>query len=125
MQSDRTAGIFGFCAGVLGGAYNIHGPPLVIFGTMRNWSAEKFLATLQGYFLPAGLVVVCGHSFEGLLTAKVLWLYAAALPVVVAAVACGRALNRRFDGRKFTRYVHGVLILVAVTLLLQTTFSAR
>lgn len=123
LQTDRTAGIFGFCAGVLGGAYNIHGPPLVIFGTMRNWSAEKFRATLQGYFLPAGLVVVGGHCFEGLLTARVFWLYAIALPIVVLAVACGRALNRRFDSKNFTRYVHGVLILVAVTLLVRTAFT--
>src|SRR4051812_41091429 len=29
----------GFCGGVLGGAYGMNGPPLVIYGAMRRWSA--------------------------------------------------------------------------------------
>src|SRR5262249_31722764 len=49
LQSDRTAWLFGFAAGVLGGAYGMNGPPLVIYGTLRGWSAEHFRATLQGY----------------------------------------------------------------------------
>lgn len=28
---------FGFIAGVLGGAYNTNGPPIVIYGDMRRW----------------------------------------------------------------------------------------
>src|SRR6476646_9489445 len=35
----------GFCAGVLGGAYGLNGPPLVIYGTMRRWSAQHCRAT--------------------------------------------------------------------------------
>ncbi|HEY2168908.1 MAG TPA: sulfite exporter TauE/SafE family protein [Candidatus Angelobacter sp.] len=40
----------GFCAGVLGGAYGMNGPPIVVYGAMRRWSAQHFRATLQGYF---------------------------------------------------------------------------
>src|SRR5581483_6137276 len=32
----------GFCAGVLGGAYGMNGPPLAIYGAMRRWSAQQF-----------------------------------------------------------------------------------
>jgi uncharacterized protein len=42
----------GFLAGVLGGAYGMNGPPLVIYGAMRRWSPQHFRATPQGYFLP-------------------------------------------------------------------------
>jgi uncharacterized membrane protein YfcA len=42
----------GFIAGVLGGAYGMNGPPLVIYGAMRRWSPQHVRATLQGYFLP-------------------------------------------------------------------------
>jgi uncharacterized membrane protein YfcA len=41
----------GFVAGLLGGAYGMNGPPLVIYGAMRRWSPQHFRATLQGYFL--------------------------------------------------------------------------
>ena len=32
LKTDRTAYIFGFIAGILGSAYNTHGPPIVIYG---------------------------------------------------------------------------------------------
>lgn len=48
--------VFGFFAGVLGGAYGMNGPPLAIYGAMRRWSAQHFRATLQAYFLPASII---------------------------------------------------------------------
>ncbi len=63
----------GFLAGVLGGAYGMNGPPLVIYGAMRRWSPQYFRATLQGYFLPASIVAMAGYWFAGL------W-----VPVVIA-----------------------------------------
>src|ERR1700722_17729195 len=39
LKNDRLAWVFGFVAGVLGGAYGMNGPPLVIYGTLRRWSA--------------------------------------------------------------------------------------
>jgi len=41
---------FGFLAGILGGAYNANGPPIVIYGVMRGWKKEAFRASLQGFF---------------------------------------------------------------------------
>lgn len=37
----------GFSAGVLGGAYGMNGPPLVIYGSLRQWSPQQFRATQQ------------------------------------------------------------------------------
>jgi hypothetical protein len=39
---------------------------------------------------------------------------------VVAAVFLGRVVNRRLDGRRFLRYVHGGLIVVGTALLSQS-----
>lgn len=65
LRDDRMAWLFGFVAGVLGGAYGMNGPPLVIYGTLRRWSAEHFRATLQGYFLPASVVGMAGYWWAG------------------------------------------------------------
>lgn len=46
LRDDRLAWVFGFGAGVLGGAYGMNGPPLVVYGTLRRWPAEQFRATL-------------------------------------------------------------------------------
>jgi uncharacterized membrane protein YfcA len=56
LKNDNLAWLFGFVAGILGGAYGMNGPPLVIYGALRRWSPEFFRATLQGYFLPASLI---------------------------------------------------------------------
>lgn len=42
---------FGFAGGVLSGAYNTSGPPVVIYGTCRCWQPAEFKSNLQGYFL--------------------------------------------------------------------------
>ena len=45
LKDDRLAWMFGFGAGVLGGAYGMNGPPLVAYGALRRWSPEQFRAT--------------------------------------------------------------------------------
>ena len=52
----------GFLAGILGGAYGMNGPPLVIYGSLRGWSPQHFRATLQAYFLPASILGMIGFS---------------------------------------------------------------
>jgi hypothetical protein len=110
----------GFLAGILGGAYAMNGPPLVIYGAMRRWSPQHFRATLQGYFLPASLVTMAGYWLRGLWTPAVTHAYVISLPALVPAILLGRALNHRLRGDSFLKYVHAVLVCIGVVLLLQT-----
>ena len=119
LKNDKFAWLFGFSAGVLGGAYGMNGPPLVIYGSLRRWSPQYFRATLQGYFLPASLVGLWGYQFAGFWTPEVNRFYLLSLPFVVLATFLGRAINRRISGHGFLLYVHCVLILVGTVLLLQ------
>jgi hypothetical protein len=109
----------GFCAGVLGGAYGMNGPPLAIYGAMRRWSAQQFRATLQAYFLPASLIGMAGYWLAGFWTAPVTRYYLLSLPLSVSAVVLGRILNRRLHGDFFLRYVYLGLAGVGAVLLLQ------
>lgn len=119
LKNDKFAWLFGFSAGVLGGAYGMNGPPLVIYGSLRRWSPQYFRATLQGYFLPASLVGLWGYQFAGLWTPEVNRFYVLSLPFVVLATFLGRAINRRISGHGFLLYVHCMLIVVGTVLLLQ------
>ena len=119
LKSDKFAWLFGFSAGVLGGAYGMNGPPLVIYGSLRGWSPQHFRATLQGYFLPASLAGLWGYQLAGLWTPAVNRFYLLSLPLVILATFLGRAINRRLDAHRFVRYVHAGLILVGIVLLLQ------
>jgi uncharacterized membrane protein YfcA len=120
LKDDRLAWVFGFGAGVLGGAYGMNGPPLVVYGSLRRWSAEHFRATLQGYFLPASLVGMAGYWVAGLWVPAVTRYYLLSLPVAGVSIVLGRMVNRRLAGRSFLQYVHLALILIGVTLLIQS-----
>jgi len=120
LRDDRLAWLFGFVAGVTGGAYGMNGPPLVIYGALRRWPAEQFRATLQGYFLPASALGMAGYWLAGLWVPAVTRYYLLSLPAAAASIVLGRALNRRLAGSSFVGYVHVALILVGVALLVQS-----
>jgi len=109
----------GFAAGILGGAYGMNGPPLVIYGAMRRWSPQHFRATLQGYFLPASIVAMAGYWFAGLWVPAVTHDYLISLAVAVPAIFVGRFLNHRLKSDSFLRYVHAGLVLIGAILLAQ------
>ena len=122
LPRDHHAWLFGcgFAAGVLGGAYGMNGPPLVIYGAMRRWSAQHFRATLQGYFLPASIIGMAGYWLAGLWTRSVNHYYLLALPVTFLGVYLGRVINHRLlHGDDFYKYLYLALTGIGVLLLLQ------
>jgi uncharacterized membrane protein YfcA len=119
LKSDRWTWVFGFVAGILGGAYGMNGPPLVIYGSLRRWSPEHFRATLQGYFLPASAIGMAGYWLFGLWVPAVTRYYFLSLPMALAAVFLGRWVNRRLTAHTFIRYIHIGLLGVGTMLLVQ------
>lgn len=109
----------GFCAGILGGAYGMNGPPLVIYGSLRRWSPQQFRATLQAYFLPASLLTMAGFRIAGLWTPVVTHDYLWSLPALIPALFLGRFINRRLRGDVFLKVVFAGLACIGVVLVLQ------
>jgi hypothetical protein len=97
----------------------MNGPPLAIYGSLRGWSPKQFRATLQGYFLPASLVGMCGYGIAGLWTARVNHFYFWSLPAVVIATLLGRTINHRLHPHRFLWMVHGGLLVIGVVLIIE------
>lgn len=116
LKDDRWAMFFGFAGGILGGAYNTNGPPVIIYGTLRKWKKENFRATLQGYFLPTGGFIMIGHALSGFWTREVLLSYLYALPAILAAIALGGFLHRRIPAKVFAPAIYILLILIGLFL---------
>lgn len=108
IKNRRWRFLAGFLGGVLGGAYNISGPPVVLYGAMRRWPPERFLAVTQAFFLPISLMVASGHFIAGLWTKETLTLYAAALPGILVASLLGARLARRFSPAALSKAVYGL-----------------
>lgn len=122
LKTDSKAWLLGcgFAAGVIGGAYGMNGPPLVIYGAMRRWSAQHFRATLQAYFLPASVIGMFGYWLAGLWVPAVTHYYLLCLPVLLPAVLLGRVVNHRLHGDAFLKYVYVGLAGIGVVLLAES-----
>jgi uncharacterized membrane protein YfcA len=122
LKRDNKAWLLGcgFVAGVVGGAFGMNGPPLVIYGAMRRWSAQHFRATLQAYFLPASVIGMGGYWLAGLWVPAVTHYYLLSLPVLLPAVWLGRVVNHRLHGDVFLKYVYAGLAVIGVVLLAES-----
>jgi uncharacterized membrane protein YfcA len=117
LRSDEWSWPFGLWAGVLGGAYSIYGPPLVVYGTLRGWTAEHFRTTIQVYLLPVGAVTLVAHAAGGLWTAAVGWYSLTSVPALLLGLLVGSAINRNFQGEAFVRTMHALLLFLGLALL--------
>lgn len=122
LKTDNRVWLFfcGFLSGVFGGAYGINGPPLVIYGNMRNWSAQHFRATLQSYFLFASTIGMIGYWYKGLWSTTVSYYFLISLPVILPTIFLGRYLNQRLKNETFLKYVYVGLIFIGMLLLKQS-----
>src|SRR5215216_1176404 len=112
IRNEKFAYVFGFIAGVLGGAYNTNGPPIVMYGLLRRWPPESFRATLQCYFLFTGLSILIGHGVAGLWTPLVLQLYLYSVPIIMLAIFAGGRINNHISKELFSRIVYVFLIVI-------------
>ena len=119
LKEDNRLWLFicGFVSGILGGAYGLNGPPLVVYGNWRQWSAKHFRATLQAYFLPASLIAVIGYYAKGLITMEVYKYFLMSLTTVIPAIFLGRYLNHQLKDDSFFKYVYGALVIIGIILI--------
>jgi uncharacterized membrane protein YfcA len=118
LRNQHWAYLFGFVAGILGGAYNTNGPPVVVYGTLRRWPPVHFRATLQGYFLPTGFLILAGHALGGLWTRQVWQMYIFALPLIFVAIFFGGKVNKRIRPERFSQLLYIILIILGLLLII-------
>lgn len=108
----------GFIAGILGGAYNTAGPPVIIYGHARRWPAAQFKGNLQGFFLPVSIFVVAGHFLANTVTPVVWQCFAVSLLPLLLGILLGGLAERRIDAGRFRKLVLVLLIVLGVSLVL-------
>lgn len=117
LRREAWAFPFGFIAGILGSAYNTSGPAVIIYGTMCRWPPDTFRATLQGFFLINGAIIVAGHAAAGLWRAEVLWLALLSIPALALGILAGAVAQRHIAPASFSRLVYLMLVALGVLFL--------
>lgn len=107
----------GFLAGCLAGAYNVPGPPVIVYGSLSRWPRDKFRATLQSIFLVNGSLVVTSHLLAHNVTARVLTYCLYALPALLLGIVVGALLDHRVDRDVFRFIVQGMILIMGLMLM--------
>jgi uncharacterized membrane protein YfcA len=108
---------FGFAAGLLGGAYNISGPPVIIYGNCRRWPPAEFKSNLQGFFVVSSYTIIATHAIGGNFTPVVWQNFLLALPAILLALVVGFQVDKYFDPQRFQRVVLVVLVVLGISLI--------
>ncbi len=116
LENPALAVPFGFLAGILGGAYNANGPPVVIYGMMRGWKKEAFRASLQGFFFVSSLMIVAGHVISGLWSGQILKEFLFSLPGVILAIFLGEMIAKKITQENFNRVIYFFIVLMGLAM---------
>ena len=108
---------FGFVAGLVGGAYNISGPPVIIYGNCRQWPPAEFKSNLQGFFVVSSYTVIAVHALSGNFSPAVWQNFLIALPAILLALFVGLRLDNHLNPERFRRIVLVVLVVLGASLL--------
>lgn len=119
LVSDRYDYAAGLVAGALGSAYNSHGVPVAVYGTLKKWSPEKVRGVLQAHFLCVGVLVVLSQVAAGFWSKTVLELLAALIPGLLIVVPLGNWLFDRIPKKHLILAIYSLLVVLGTLLIVQ------
>ena len=104
----------GFLAGCFGGAYNTPGPPVIVYGSMRQWPRDEFRAVLQSLFFLNGILVVASHALAEHVTKQVLVYYLYTVPALAVGILVGSTVDSNLDQKLFRRIVTAMILVLGL-----------
>ncbi|MBI5930332.1 MAG: sulfite exporter TauE/SafE family protein [Chloroflexi bacterium] len=108
---------FGFLSGLLSGAYNLAGPPVVIYGNCRRWEPREFKSNLQGFFMLNSVIVILTHALSQHYNRAVFNHYLLAIPAILLGIGVGLSLDHRINPVTFRKIVLVLLVVLGLTLI--------
>ena len=107
----------GFIGGLLGGAYNTPGPPIIMYASCEKWEPDVFKGHLQSFFVQNSIIVVLGHWINGSFTPDIWSLFWRGLPWLAAGILFGLWMDRWINPELFRKLVFVLLIVMGLRLI--------
>ncbi|HCC6045264.1 TPA: sulfite exporter TauE/SafE family protein, partial [Escherichia coli] len=109
---DRSwiAAPIGAVAGALGAAFSTNGPPMVIYGMLRNLGPAAFRGTLNAFFTANNIAVIGGLATSGILTVSIFKLVLFCIPTMILGSLVGQYVHKRISVKVFRVMVFLLLI---------------
>jgi uncharacterized membrane protein YfcA len=109
---------FGVIGGVLAGAYNVGGPPVVAYVYSRSWSKVEMVATLQAVFIAGVLVRNLLMLGNGDFTPRLFLLVGISIPAAAVAVWLGKLTLDRLPLSTLKKVVFALIFLIGLKYLI-------
>jgi uncharacterized membrane protein YfcA len=117
IENPGWACLAGLIGGMLGGAYNTSGPPVIVYADCRRWPPDVFKGNLQGYFIVVSSAIVMSHAVNGNFTPQIWSLFWQSLPILGIAIVAGLTLDRWLNPAMFRRIVLILLVVMGIRLM--------
>ena len=100
----------GAIAGALGAAFSTNGPPVVMYGMLRNLGPAAFRGTLNAFFTANNIAIVGGLATSGILTISTFKLVIFCIPTMILGSIVGQYVHKRISVKVFRVMVFLLLI---------------
>lgn len=100
----------GAVAGALGAAFSTNGPPVVMYGMLRNLAPAAFRGTLNAFFTANNIAIIGGLATSGILTLSTVKLVIFCIPTMILGSLVGQYVHKRISVRVFRLMVFLLLI---------------
>ncbi|WP_447887335.1 sulfite exporter TauE/SafE family protein [Serratia fonticola] len=100
----------GAVAGALGAAFSTNGPPVVIYGMLRNLGPAAFRGTLNAFFTANNIAIIGGLVTGGILTLSTFKLVIFCIPTMILGSIVGQYVHKRIPVSVFRIMVFILLI---------------
>ncbi|MFD1802203.1 sulfite exporter TauE/SafE family protein [Mixta tenebrionis] len=100
----------GTIAGALGAAFSTNGPPVVMYGMLRNLAPAAFRGTLNAFFTANNIAIIGGLATSGILTISTIKLVLFCIPTMVLGSIVGQYVHKRISVKVFRIIVFLLLI---------------
>ena len=119
IKGSPVAGcVTGVISGIAGGLFSIPGPPAVVYLLSATSSNVAYMATLQTYFLLAGIYANVIRSINGLITYPVLMLTIPAILGLAAGTTFGAKLFAKLDPAQLRKLVYTIMAMSGLSMLI-------
>ena len=108
---------FGLFAGALGAAFSTSGPPVVVYGTLRDLAPSTFRGTLSAFFATNNTAIMAGMISGGIMTFDILKIVLISSPALIAGALIGNWIHKKIPKEKLKKIIFGLLILSGIMLL--------
>jgi len=118
LSSPAAAYVFGAAAGISGGAFDVQGPPLVVYGNAKEWEPRRFRDTILAVVaLNSGLVVVIDYFNGSLNSFYYSYFCITSIPMVLLGVVAGQEVSKIIDPAVFKKIVLAMCVFLGARLL--------